>query len=271
MNIAVCMYYNNAAASYGDYSKKINKLYCKKYGYDFIVANDEHIEYYLKNNVLKFERGYFWDNIINNTDPYYIRYPLLLNIIDNYDWVMWIDSDAYFYNDAFPLENIIKYINYSHSCILSYTITQNLSNQFKDYYINNGIFLMKNIQENKEFLNKMINNHDIIHVAETLHHIYDQSVFRYLYDINYKNFKDNSYVLNYGVLQHFYNNELPYLNYKPYVHHLAATDNKTRVKIIKNYYYKIKYFNWNNIFTFLTVSVGISFFYYFKSTPQLCN
>jgi len=271
MNIAICMYYNNNVSSYGDYSKEINKIYCNKYGYDFIVANDKYIEYYFKNNSSRIEEEIYWKDIISNTNPYYIRYPLLLNVIDKYDWVVWIDADAYFYNDAPPLENIIKYIHYSHSCILSYTIIQDLSSQFKNYYINNGIFLMKNIQENKDFLNKMINNDDIIHIAESLHHIYDQSVFRYLYDTNYKNFKDNSYVLNYGVLQHFYNYELPYLNYKPYVHHLAGSNNIYRTKIIKNYYYKIKYFNLNNIFIFLLANIGISIYYYFNITPHICN
>jgi len=243
MKIAICMYYTENISNYAYYSREINKMYCKKYGYDLIMSNE---------------------TFLTDLTPHYERYPLLLRHIDNYDWIVWIDSDAYFYIDSPPLENIIKYINYSHTCILSYTITQYLSSEFKKYYINNGIFLMKNTEENKEFLYKMIHNKDIIHVSEQLHHIYDQSVFRFLYDTNYRNFKDNSYVLNYGVLQHFYDYELPYLKYKPYIHHLAGNDSETREKIIKKYYIKIKYFNWKNILIFVTASTSISLYYYFN-------
>lgn len=257
------MYYNDAAADYGDYSKEINKIYCKKHDYDFIVANDENIEYYFKENTMT-QTGEFWNNIINNTNPYYIRYPLLLTIIDHYDWVMWIDADAYFYNHASPLEDIIKHIELSHSSILSYSIKQYLSEQNKDFYINNGVFLLKNIDDNKTFLNKMINNDDIKDVAEKLHYTYDQSVFRYLYDTNYKNFKDNSFVLNYGVLQHFYFNELKYLKHIPYIHHLAGKNNDIRTKIIKNYYIRIKYFTWTNIFVTSSIGLSLSYILYNK-------
>ena len=241
MKIAICMYYTENINNYSYYSREINKMYCIKYGYDLIVSNE---------------------NFLTNLTPHYERYPLLLQHIDNYDWIVWIDSDAYFYIDSPPLENIIRHVNYSHSCILSYSIKQYLSYDFKNYYINNGIFIMKNTEENKEFLYKMIHNDDIIQVAEKLHYTYDQSVFRYLYDTNYRNFKDNSYILNYGLLQHFYDYELSYLNYKPYIHHLAGNDNKTREKIIKNYYIKIKYFNWTNILTTVTLGVGVGLYYF---------
>ena len=55
------MYYNNNVSSYGDYSKEINKMYCKKHGYDFIIANDTVIEYYYKNNYFKI-KFYFISN-----------------------------------------------------------------------------------------------------------------------------------------------------------------------------------------------------------------
>ncbi len=258
------MYYNENICNYSDYSKEINKMYCKKYDYDFIVANDNIIEYCYKNNYSIVDGEQFWNNIISNTSPYYVRYHLLLNIIDSYDWVMWIDSDAYFYINASPLENIIKHIELSHSCILSYTIKQYLSDQNKDFYINNGTFLLKNTEDNKTFLNKMINNRDIKDVAEKLHYIHDQSVFRYLYDTNYKNFKDNSFVLNYGVLQHFYSHELKYLKYKPYIHHLAGTTNEIRTNTIKNYYIKIKYFNWKNILMVSSIGFSIGYILYNK-------
>lgn len=270
MKIAVCMYYNNGVASYGDYSKEINKMYCKKYNYDFIVANDNHIYYYFKDNHSKLEGGEFWSNIINNTDPYYVRYPLLLHVMENYDWVMWIDADAYFYHDSPPLEYLL-YHSKKYDCILSFDKIQLLTNQYNDYDINNGVFIFKNCENNKSILEKMTNSNDIKEEADKNHFIYDQSIFRYLYDTNYLNFKNKSYVLNYGILQHFYRFELGNFLFKyPYIHHVCGK-NQNRTEIIKNYYIKIKYFNWDNILTFLTVSAGISFFYYFKSRPEICN
>lgn len=258
MNIAVCMYYNNNVASYGDYSKEINKIYCKKHGYDFIVANDKTVEYYYKNNYSRIHGGHFWDNIISNTTPHYVRYHLLLYILDDYDWVMWIDADAYFYNDAPALEYLL-YHSKNYCCILSFDKIQLLTNQYNDYDINNGVFIFKNCINNKLILEKMINSSDIKEEANKHHFIYDQAIFRYLYDTNYLNFKKNSYTLDYGILQHFYSFELgKFLFKKPYIHHVCGkTQNRT--KIIKNYYIKIKYFTWTNIF--IATSIGLSFTY----------
>lgn len=260
MKIAVCMYYNNNSSTYGEYSSEINKIYCKKYHYDFILANDQHIEYYLKNNnyILEVEGGIFWDNIINNTSPYYIKYPLLLKIIDQYDWIMWVDADAYFYDHAPLLEYLLYHTN-KYDCILSFDKIQLLTNQYNNFDINNGVFIFKNCENNKSILEKIINSNDIKEEANKHHFTYDQSIFRYLYETNYLNFKKRSYIIDYGLLQHFYSFELgKFLFEKPYIHHVCGK-NQNKNKIIKDYYYKIKYFNWTNIF--IASSIGISFTY----------
>ena len=165
---------------------------------------------------------------------------MLLDHIKDYDWIVWIDSDAYFYYDSPRLENLINHYNFKNtSSLLSFNIKQ-YQTGLKKYNINNGLFILKNAAQNISILNKVINCDDIYKIANEKHYIYDQSVFRYLYEINYENFKDNSVVLKYGVLQHFYDYELKYLKYKPYAHHMAGSHQvKNRESHIKWYYYKI--------------------------------
>ena len=240
------MFYDDNLKIYADYSKKINEIYCRKYGYKFICSNNKEL---------------------NHMTPHYERYKLLLDNINNCDWIMWIDSDAYFYEDSPPLEYLIY--NYDNNkneyeTILSYSKLNILSDNYKSYDINNGVFLFKNCKNNIKILNRILNSGDIKEVAEKLHIIYDQAIFRYLYDNNYSNFKDNSCIIKYGILQHFFDFELNrFIKTKPYIHHLALNNKKNRIKIIKNYYYKIKYFNLKNILLF-SISCLLSGYFIYK-------
>ena len=245
MKLTVCMFYDDNLKIYADYSRKINKIYCKKYGYKFIYSSDKKLD---------------------NMTPHYERYKLLLDNIDDCDWIMWIDSDAYFYEDSPPLDYLIY--NYhndknEYESILSYSKLNILSENYKSYDINNGVFLFKNCENSKKILNRILNSNDIKEVAEKLHVIYDQAIFRYLYDNNYSNFKDKSCLLKYGILQHFFDFELNrFIRNKPYIHHLAMNNEDKRKKIIKNYYYKKKYFNWTNILLFTTSCLFSGYFFY---------
>ena len=217
MKIAICSYFDKNILSYAFYTNKINQYYCNKYNYDYITSFSPKLK---------------------KLTAHYERYILLLNVIKKYDWVIWIDADAYFYTDSPPIHKLIKHIQFSHSSILSFSIKQYISKNYKNYYINNGIFLLKNCEDNIKFLKKMTDFQDIKKSAEEKHYIFDQSIFRYLYCQNYENFKRNSLVLNYGVLQHFYSYELPFLSNKPYILHMAGQTNYERNKIVKFYYIK---------------------------------
>tara|TARA_Y100000389_G_scaffold195366_1_gene226703 strand:+ start:774 stop:1508 length:735 start_codon:yes stop_codon:yes gene_type:complete len=216
MRLAICSFYDKNISTYAYYTDLINKYYCNKYHYTYISSSNYRV---------------------NHLSPHYERYALMLEHIRNYDWIMWIDADAFFYKDAEPLEKVINHVQHSHKCILSLSIKDYFINHCENYYINNGVFILKNCKENISFLNKMINCEDIKEIAEKQHYIYDQSVFRYLYCNNYENFKNNSLVLNYGILQHFYEFEKKTLFYKPYILHMAGQNNATRRKIVLLYYY----------------------------------
>ena len=91
MNIAVLMWYDDNIKSYADIFYKINTKYCEKHGYTIIKSS---------------ERTY------TDRKATWARFPLVLEEIERYDSVMWIDADAFFYLVCPCLENIIiKYNN----------------------------------------------------------------------------------------------------------------------------------------------------------------
>ena len=81
------MWYDGKFKSYGDNCYKINKVYCDKYGYDLIKSSDRFYK----------TRSCHWE-----------RYPFILKHINNYDYIVWIDSDAFFYNISPPITDLIN-------------------------------------------------------------------------------------------------------------------------------------------------------------------
>ena len=92
MKIAVLMWYDGEFESYGDNCYKINKVYCDKYGYDLIKSSERVYD----SVSLPFRKAH-WE-----------RYPLILKHIKNYDYVVWIDADAFFYNISPPIIDLIN-------------------------------------------------------------------------------------------------------------------------------------------------------------------
>ena len=73
------------------------------------------------------------------------RIPLILKYINDYDYVMWIDADAFFYNDANNILDIIDdNINYNFI----------FSNDIGNNNINTGVYIVKNSQYSIDFLTK---------------------------------------------------------------------------------------------------------------------
>ena len=90
MKIGIFMWFNNNYKEFGDINYKINKIYSDKHNYEII--KDEKIRNIEYNDILFFQ-----------------RYALLLEYSKyEYDYLVWIDADAYFYIDSPPIENIIN-------------------------------------------------------------------------------------------------------------------------------------------------------------------
>ena len=87
MNICVIMFYDDNIKYFGDINYKINKLYCEKYNLEIILSNKKKY---------------------NNRHSAWERLPLMLNNISKFDYLIWIDADAFFYIESNNITDVIK-------------------------------------------------------------------------------------------------------------------------------------------------------------------
>jgi len=205
MKVCLLMFYDDVIKNYGDINYAINKKYCEKYNIDIIVS---HTNKY-------FRRHSAW-----------ARLPLILDNIEKYDYLIWIDADALLYNDATNIIDIIKE-NIDYNFIFSNDIGNN--------NINTGIFIVKNTQYSIDFLHKWAYDNDL-YVNNSYPGWWDQGVLIDMFNQNILDIKNNSVSLEYGILQHFYENELSGFSKKPLVFHLAGRSNEVRLHTFKKYF-----------------------------------
>ena len=217
MKIAIIMHYDRQVAQFGDISSEINKMYCLKHGYSFITSNE--ITY--KN------RPVVWE-----------RFPILLKHIKNFDYVVWIDADAFFYNCSPPLEEIIN--RYNKDILFSADVDRNLASDS----VNAGFFILKNTTEVINILNRWaydgeLANRFMNEVGPELEYwIEDQAMIRGCLRYNIDNIRSISKVLPYMELQHFHLHEYEILkrhNILPYVYHAAGKNHIYRYHVCKLY------------------------------------
>jgi len=222
IKIAIVMWYDENIRSYGDVNYLINKQYCQKHGYDIIQSN----------------KRLYADN---ERTPHWERIPLMLKCLTNidrkYDYLVWIDADAHFYIDAYPVTSIIeKYPN--KSLILS----GDYPHLNTSWEINSGVFILKNNKECFDILMAWGYSDILEKVAKKNIHKYgnykDQKVLRLMYDNNILNIKQKSVVIPYGIFQHFFPKSKKELMQRPLICHLAGSDTMTRIQHSTDYYMK---------------------------------
>lgn len=86
------------------------------------------------------------DIILKDKHPVWSKIPAILQIIDNYDYVIWIDDDALICNFNFDCE---KYFD-------DYDIYYTNDN----FGLNFGVFAIKNSEIGKKFLNEILNHYE---------------------------------------------------------------------------------------------------------------
>ena len=218
----------NKFPEYSDYSKKINKLYCEKWNYDYK----------------------FIEHDLDKMPPYWLKVNDIVEYINkDYDYVVFLDLDACFLDFDISLDNIIKEIN-------------SFSGKEFDIYIgkdppfnrivNTGVFIFKNSEFGKKFSkiwlsacmdnqNKITNqclnwDYDKINKKWSCPFCiwaginYEQGVFEYLYEIYNKNIAvlDISFFSDTNI------------NNKPFIYHAMNKNNKNRLNILKDLYEQIK-------------------------------
>lgn len=205
MNICVIMFYDDNIKSYGDINYNINKLYCEKYDLKIILSKKK---------------------IYSNRHSAWERLPLLLDNISKFDYLIWIDADAFFYNDA---NNIIDFIKNNNNVNFIF------SNDFGNNNVNSGFFIVKNSQYSINFLNKWAYDEELYN-NNPYPYWWDQGVLIHMFNNNILNIKQNSIQFEYGILQHFYENDK--LN-ETYIFHLAGRSSDIRYKSSKKYFDKL--------------------------------
>ena len=222
--ICFFMWYDSAIKEYAELNKKINKMYCDKYGFDFIVSD---------------ERTY------TDRPPHWERLPLLLKHIQNYDYVVWIDSDAFLYEDSPSIENVINY-HVDKTFIFSADRKYDPNDKNNNFRINSGFFIVKNSTYSIDFLKDWAYNYDYcFNRDKKLFPFNDQGGLLHMYYHNIMNIQSDSVIIPFGKLQHFYDNDLNRPMCKnnmytqidrPFIKHLAGQPAKTRVAESTEYY-----------------------------------
>jgi len=201
------MWYDENISSYSDINYKINKAYCDKNNIELIRCKERrHI----------------------NRHPAWERIPLILKYINNYDYVMWIDADAHFYIDSANIKDYINNYN-NHNFIFSKDIS---------VAINTGCFIVKNTQYSIDFLTKW-GYDETLYKNNSYPYWWDNGVILNMFEQNVLDIKNNSVAIDYGILQHFHENEILKLAVKPFIFHLAGTNTQTRYN--HSLYYITKY------------------------------
>lgn len=86
--VCVVSYENRTSLPYLDKFKQINMDYCDKHGYDYRFINDP--------------------NLVDIMSPYWIKVKLVIDILPYYDYVAWLDSDAFVCDTNIRIENVFN-------------------------------------------------------------------------------------------------------------------------------------------------------------------
>ena len=227
------MWYDDAIKEFADINYEINKRYCLKNNYNLIKSSNKQLDKH----------------------PSWEKLPLILQYINNYDYIVMCDSDAFFYYDSPKIENVInKHKNKDiilSGDILKYVINFNKNINIPD--INCGLMIIKNTDFSKKFIHNWCYEKHIS--MDSL--LWEQGVMYTLYNNNYMNIQNKSIIIPFNILQNFYKREDKFfyskqygLTNKPFVYHLAGQSKEIRIKKSSDYYNYLK----NNDF-FYVISI----------------
>lgn len=244
-NICVCTWYDTNIKEYADYCALNNETYCKKHKIDFIKDNTRRLD---KVRTMYFE-----------------RYPLILELFNkyHYNYVIWIDADAFFYFDA---PNIVNLINFHKDKDIIFSedndvgewgindidIENNhpLINVSDACKVNSGVLIVKNTEYSKFIIENIVYN--IEWARKGVAYFWeDQGPIRWLLHENVYNINSKTVIIPYSILQHFadktsndinietYEYKKQYgLENNPFIYHMAGADYDVRCVGSKLYYYK---------------------------------
>lgn len=170
-NVGLVMFYDNAITKYANINRKINEKYCEKYNLELVVSNNKRYP----------NRHSAWE-----------RLPLMLETLSRFDYLVWIDADAFFYSDA---NNIVDIITGRED--YSFIFSRDIGN----VNINTGVFIVKNCEYSINFL-KVWAYDEFLYKNNPFPCWWDQGVLLYMFSRNILNIQTHSVLIDYGILQH---------------------------------------------------------------------
>ena len=126
MKICVFMYFT-PDYTIGYRTEKINRKYCEKHGYDFKVLHNIHPS-------------------TRNLHPAWSKLPHMCDILSDYDYVVWIDGDAFFCNQDQKIEDWISPKD------ITVGIDPGDYVEGHDYRVNTGLMIVKNTEWFKAYV-----------------------------------------------------------------------------------------------------------------------
>lgn len=187
LKICVVMFYTKDY-KIGSHTENINREYCKKNNYTLIIYNEI-------------------PKILESRHTSWCKHYYLLKHIEDFDYVMWIDADAFFCNHSIKIEDWIDKSDNKDYIITrdaGYSELKHSQNKKynKDPLLNSGVIIMKNTENNKNLLNHIL--YDPIHEANyknkrstnpiTGMHGWDQAAVRHVYKANVFDMKNNMFI-----------------------------------------------------------------------------
>ncbi len=143
---------------YVELSKLINSEYSKSNGYDYHFSSIER----------KFVRRPHWAKLQA------IKYQLDR---DNIDYILYLDSDAFFYSHDIRIESLFDYWpKKEEQCIMATIDVQEEGRRFNSTYANTGVILIKNCDMSRKII-KYWNAHKDDHKYNIDDTLADQSAF----------------------------------------------------------------------------------------------
>ena len=135
MNIAIVQAYDDNIKAYAEYSRLLNAMYAREKGYTYISFEYDLVPVFI---------SVYYNKII--------AVDSVLKDQRNFDWVLYIDSDAAVSNFNHKIEDIVARHNGK-----EIIIAQDSNG------VNNGVFLIKNTDKMKEFLQKAYGDKNFYH------------------------------------------------------------------------------------------------------------
>lgn len=208
--ICIVMSYTDNIKSYSDISKKINQIYASKYNYDIRIFNE----------------------IMTDRAPQWCKIKVIQKLLNEncYEYLFWIDSDAFFNDHTIKIQDIIKNNTDKDIIICDDHLNSGIYSEIK---INTGTIIVKCTEWNKEFFD-LLWNYDGIYLYNQYH---EQRLLEDFIKNNIMNCKDKILIkpcieFNTEIMRQINDNTLE----NNYIIHLMKLDTETRISYMKNWF-----------------------------------